>query len=653
MSSSFVVVICHGSYHTPEPYQPFRDALKASGIESYCPQLPSSDLTKMNVGDIANPNYDLDIPSDGKDVLLLGHSSGGFTATASAIPEFQAKSRKERGLSGGIIGIFYACGFLIPVGESVHSFFQPKDGSPPVVPPYCKFHKHGFHGVASAVEGAKYFFNGLDEAQAKHYESTLTASPVFQTVLHNDAYSALPSTYLVTEDDLALPAAYQEGMIALQNSRPEVNIGVLKCPSGHSPHLTWIEGLVSEVQKFGKALLFLLAIDCRVINAASLPRRTQPEATGYKNQAICRCLPGYDCWPVPEVWANFNQSLGGKLIATKPLASSCHLDPFETYNEENCASIQAKWSLAETHLKSSSSIMSPFFANYSCDPFSPKSSRCILGTYVQYAVNASGASDYQKTIEFVRKHNIRLTIRNTGHDYYGKATGAGAVAIWTQHLKSIEILNYKSNYYTGKAIKVGAGVSVIEALTAANAQGLVIVGGNDGTVGLAGGYTQGGGHGQLVSRYGLAADQVLEWEVVTANGDVVVASPVENQDLYWALSGGGGGTYGVVLSMTSRAHPDEQTAAANLTFTNAGISQDAFFEVIETFIGTLPTLVDAGAVSVWLMTNSSFAMTPASGIGLDSSVLNDIMRPTIMKLKENHVNYTYFVGDFPTFLDAF
>ncbi|RAL67215.1 hypothetical protein DID88_007990 [Monilinia fructigena] len=503
--------------------------------------------------------------------FFLGHLSGGFTATASAIPELQAKSRKERGLYG--------------------VSFSQKDGSPPVVPPYCKFHKHGFHGVASAVEGAKYFFNGLDEAQAKHYESTLTASPVFQTFLHNDAYSALPSTYLVTEDDLALPAAYQEGMVALQNLRPEVNIGIVKCLSGHSPHLTWIEG-------------------CRVINAASLPRRTQPEAPGYENQAICCCLPGYDCWPAPEVWAHFNQSLGGKLIATKPLASSCHLDPFETYNEENCAIIQAKWSLAETHLKTSSSIMSPFFANYSCDPFSPRASQCIIGTYVQYAVDASGASDYKKTIEFAIKHNIRLTIRNTGHDYYGKATGAGAIAIWTQHLKSIEILTYKSNYYTGKAIKVG----------------LVIVGGNDGTVGLAGGYTQGGGHGQLVSRYGLAADQVLEWKVVTANGDLIVASPVKNQDLYWALSGGGGGTYGVVLSMTSRAHPDEQTAAANLT---------------------------SLTLSVWLMTNSSFAMTPASGIGLTSSVLNEIMRPTIMKLEENHVNYTYFVGDFPTFLDAF
>ncbi|TGO47639.1 hypothetical protein BCON_0269g00050 [Botryotinia convoluta] len=278
MSSSFVVVICHGSYHTPEPYRPFQDALKAAGIESYCPQLPSSDLTKLNVGDLANPDYDRDIPAGGypqpsddlviinellqdlitkgeKNVIVLGHSSGGFTATACAIPELQANVRKKRGLSGGIIGIFYACAFLIPVGDSVNGFFQPKDGSSPVVPPYCKFHVHGMNGVASTVEGAKYFFNGLDEAQAKKYESTLTASPIFKTILHNDAYVALPCTYLITEDDLALPTAYQEGMIALQNSRPGVNITIVRCPSGHSPHLTWIEGFVAAVQKFGKGLL--------------------------------------------------------------------------------------------------------------------------------------------------------------------------------------------------------------------------------------------------------------------------------------------------------------------------------------------------------------------------------------------------------------
>jgi len=110
-------------------------------------------------------------------------------------------------------------------------------------------------GLASAKDGAIYFFNGLDEDQARHYESTLTASPIFTTVLENDAYAALPSVYLVSENDMALPAAYQEGMIALQNQRPEVNISVVKCPSGHSPQLTWIEGFVAEVVKFGNTFL--------------------------------------------------------------------------------------------------------------------------------------------------------------------------------------------------------------------------------------------------------------------------------------------------------------------------------------------------------------------------------------------------------------
>ena len=284
--------------------------------------------------------------------------------------------------------------------------------------------------------------------------------------------------------------------------------------------------------------------------------------------------------------------------------------------------------------------MAPFFANNSCDPFAPKETPCVIGSYVQYAVNASTASDYQHTIEFAKGRNIRLTIRNTGHDYLGKATGAGAIALWTHNIKQIDIIDHKSTYYSGKAIKVGAGVSVIEAYQAAHAKALVVVGGNDRTVGFAGGYTQGGGHGQLVSRFGLAADQVLEWEVVTGDGDLIVASPTQNADLYWALCGGGGGTYAAVLSMTSKAHPDERTAAANLTFSNTGVSQDAFYEVVETFINTLPDIVDAGAVSVWLLTNTSFTMTPTSALGLPKAGLDKLLQPTIAKLKQNKLNYS-------------
>ena len=162
---AFTVVICHGSYHTPIPYKPFITALQKQAIEAYCPQLPTSDLQNLNVGtspdgfpDFSSPppangypqpaddavviNELLDklILQEGKKVILLGHSSGGFVATYVARQKYQRKVRQANNLEGGIIGIFYATAFLIPKGQSVHSFFQTKDGSEGIVPPYCRFH---------------------------------------------------------------------------------------------------------------------------------------------------------------------------------------------------------------------------------------------------------------------------------------------------------------------------------------------------------------------------------------------------------------------------------------------------------------------------------------------------------------------------------
>lgn len=160
-SSNLAVVICHGSYHSTAPYMPLVEALKAKGIEAYCPQLPTADLAKLNVGDISKPDFDREPPSGGypqgeadtevilnvlrpvvdrgKEILIIAHSSGGWVATEAARPELQAKSRKDKGLTGGIIGILFMGAFIIPVGESIHSFFQPKDG-PFHTPPFMRFH---------------------------------------------------------------------------------------------------------------------------------------------------------------------------------------------------------------------------------------------------------------------------------------------------------------------------------------------------------------------------------------------------------------------------------------------------------------------------------------------------------------------------------
>jgi hypothetical protein len=367
------------------------------------------------------------------------------------------------------------------------------------------------------------------------------------------------------------------------------------------------------------------------------PKALLQKTTGNRN---CRCFPGESCWPSQDDWSRFNQSIGGRLISTVPLGSVCHDDAFGPYDAAACARLRATWDFPETHYESPSSPMAPYFANMSCDPFTSPSAKCVVGSYVPYAVNASSARDFQKTLAFVQAKNLRLVIRNTGHDYYGKSTGPGALAIWTHHMRDISVFDYRSRMYRGKAMKLGAGVMEFEAQQVAHSQGLVVVGGNCPTVGIAGGYTQGGGHGPLASTLGLAADQVLEWEVVTATGQHLIATPTKNRDLYWALSGGGGGTYGVVVSMTIKAHPDMRIAAANLTFmAPEGVSDDAFYGVVNTFLLNLPRIVDAGAFSIWLLAKGVFMMQPTTAPGMNKQRLQALLDPTLAKLNQSKIPY--------------
>ena len=383
--------------------------------------------------------------------------------------------------------------------------------------------------------------------------------------------------------------------------------------------------------------LLCLAVAGTPTSASTPSSQTVLPSKGEK----CRCFPGDSCWPSSAEWAEFNTTLGGKLIATVPIGSPCHDGPLGSFDEAKCAQLQSVWGFPETHYSTSSSIQSAFFANGSCDPFLARSVPCVLGNFVSYAVDARSAADYRTTLAFAALRNIRLVIRNTGHDFIGKSTGAGALALWTHNIKNLELISaYESSTYLGPAMKAGAGVQFFEAQAAAHAKGLVIVSGNCESVGLAGGFTQGGGHGPLASAFGLSADQVLEWEVVTAAGHRLIATPTENTDLYWALSGGGGGTYAAVLSVTVKAYPDLKMAAANLTFTPQGVSQDAYYEVVQTFLTNLPTLLETGASTIWFLTGEAFLLQPALAPGLTKAELQTFLDPTLAKLKEKGMPYS-------------
>ncbi|KAK7989211.1 hypothetical protein PG989_009526 [Apiospora arundinis] len=393
-----------------------------------------------------------------------------------------------------------------------------------------------------------------------------------------------------------------------------------------------------------KLLLSLLAV-VQVAAAAS-----RCNAAAVPGATSCKCFPEDSCWPALAEWNKLNSTIGGRLVKTIPLGTPCH---GSDYDAEVCKDLQQQWQFEEIHMSSSSSVMAPFFANQSCDPFQAKSRPCELGNYVRYAVNATGVDDVKAAVAFAKEKNIRFVIRNTGHDYLGRSTGAGALAVWTHYLKDIQFLDSNDQGYQGKAVKLGAGVQGFDILEAGRGKGLVVVGGECPTVGIAGGYTQGGGHSALSTSFGLAADNVLSWEVVTADGNFLKASRTENPDLFWALNGGGGGTFGVVVSMTVKAFPDAKVGGATLSFYTKDNPKESFYNAIQAFHERLPAMVDAGSMVVYYFTDSFFMISPLNAYNKTKGEVETILQPFVSELDSLNIEYTVAYSQYESYYEHY
>ena len=125
-------------------------------------------------------------------------------------------------------------------------------------------------------------------------------------------------------------------------------------------------------------------------------------------------------------------------------------------------------------------------------------------------------------------------------------------------------------------------------------QGRTIVGGIalGGSVGSAGGWIMGAGHSAFSPTFGLGVDNVVQFNIILADGTLVTANQYEHPDLFWALRGGGGGTYGIVISATYRVHPifSVGLGAVSANFSSQAITQS----VVTEFVKLHPSLSDAG-----------------------------------------------------------
>jgi FAD/FMN-containing dehydrogenase len=155
------------------------------------------------------------------------------------------------------------------------------------------------------------------------------------------------------------------------------------------------------------------------------------------------------------------------------------------------------------------------------------------------------AQDVQSAVRAARECDLPLSVRAGGHDWAGRSLCGGLVIDLTD-MKRVD--PYHENY----SARVGGGARAADVLNATDALGLAPVTGSVGAVGMTG-LTLGGGYGPLIGRFGLALDNLLAAEVVLADGRVVTATHGRDEELFWALRGGGG-NFGVVTEMHLRLH---------------------------------------------------------------------------------------------------
>ncbi|KAE9409761.1 FAD-binding domain-containing protein [Gymnopus androsaceus JB14] len=262
--------------------------------------------------------------------------------------------------------------------------------------------------------------------------------------------------------------------------------------------------------------------------------------------------------PTSLDWAILNETLGGRLYTAKPISSPCFPD-FDGVSvpqiEASCEIIEDNY-LNETFRSSQfGSFMAPQWESCmttSGDFLAWTDLPCEQGSVAPYYVDVQNYTDVQIAFNFSGTTGVPLSIKNSGHDYFGRSSMIGSLALWLSY-NAFFVPDGGSESYP--AMTVGAGVPWVDAYAFADSNNLTIVGAYARTVGASGGWIMGGGHSVLSPVLGLGIDRVLEFKLVTPDGEYRTANAYTNSDLFWALRGGGGGTFGVVLETTSLVEP--------------------------------------------------------------------------------------------------
>ncbi|TLS21201.1 uncharacterized protein PpBr36_10635 [Pyricularia pennisetigena] len=378
----------------------------------------------------------------------------------------------------------------------------------------------------------------------------------------------------------------------------------------------------------------------------------------YSHQPVCALRgPGNAAASAADAaLAKLNATVDGRLQSALPLAEPCFTNP----SGSSCAQVKA--GLPSAYFRTSQYAGFRHLQGEACAANSTdsclldgatlqSSASCQQGLVSKHFLPVTSPEDVAAAFDYARSTNRTLSIKNSGVDYSARSSRQGSLALWTRGLRHMEF--HEDFVPAGceapppgtKAITIGAGVSTDELYRFAHSRGLSYAGGTYVSIGSSGGWLLGGGHGPFTGSKGLGADRVLQFAIVTPDGQLRVANACQNQDLFWALRGGGAGAFGVVLNSSSVVDAEVPVTFATMKLTKTTEENRAQF---------MRLLVEN--MQQWVLDGWGAYAGPNSSIlvkeGDDVAAATSAVRPItdfLHSVDGGHVNITTM----PTFFDFY
>ncbi len=254
-----------------------------------------------------------------------------------------------------------------------------------------------------------------------------------------------------------------------------------------------------------------------------------------------------------------------------------------------------------------------------------------------YTIDVDSAATVTAELKFAQERNVRLSIKNTDHDYIERSNGRDSLTLWIHNLNDMSFFNYSSSDYIGSVARADVDIQFFDIYRKTVNHEVRVLDEYCSSVRMIEDYVQSENHEPLAASYDMTVDNTLEFEIVTVDGRHLIASLTQNSNLYWALSDEEADTYVVILSATIKAHVDGSIVDAFFSLLNT--NSDKYWAAVEAFqkhLLVLNSILDFA--TSWDLDNHTFDLNVVTLLDAVESNMTIAWESFLQELKELDVS---------------